>query len=45
MSQLESEIIPSSDRFQDQSQHSIFSIAPAQDNGKLADERLFLIGG
>ena len=24
---------------------SIFSIAPAQDNGRLADERLFLIGG
>ena len=24
---------------------SIFSIAPAQDNGRLADENLFLIGG
>ena len=24
---------------------SIFSIAPAQDNGRIADEKLFLIGG
>ena len=25
--------------------YCIFSIAPAQDNGRIADERLFLIGG